>query len=196
MKNYLKLGLTLAVFASVACAGLAVVYAFTQEQIAINADKQLNESLAGLFGDAETFEPVTVDSPDAAVDFDAAYIALRGGEKIGLAIKARGPSYGGDTVLLVGAGPDRRLVGVRVLENKDTPGLGANAGSPNYYVDKVNMITFSGQFAGKSTSDPFEVKQDVQAITASTITSKAVAKVVKAAGAAAETWFDKAAGGN
>jgi electron transport complex protein RnfG len=89
----------------------------------------------------------------------------------------------------VGVGADGKISGVKILEHSDTPGLGANADSKNYYVDRANGIHFYDQFAGKSASDPFEPKQDVIAITAATITSRAVAASVKAAAEAAMTWF-------
>jgi electron transport complex protein RnfG len=79
---------------------------------------------------------------------------------------------------------------VKILEHQDTPGLGANAASPTYYVDKAAKLTFYGKFAGKPVSDPFVAKEDVAAITASTITSRAVSSVVKAAGTAAAVWLD------
>jgi electron transport complex protein RnfG len=94
----------------------------------------------------------------------------------------------------VGVGADNRISGVKILAHQDTPGLGANAASPSYYVDRPRGITFYGQFKGKPVADPFEVKGDVQAVTASTVTSKAVADSVKAAGAAAAAWFASQAG--
>jgi electron transport complex protein RnfG len=193
MKQFAKLGLILAAFAAVACVGLTFVYAATKEQIAVNADKQLNESLKDLFADAEEFAPTQLESPDPAVSFAAAYEAKRGGAPLGVAIKAIGASYGGPSTALVGVGLDRRIVGVRVLANVDTPGLGANAASPTYFVDKAKKTTFPGQFSGKPISDAFEVKKDVLAITAATITSKSFTKIVKAASAAAGTWLERAA---
>jgi len=196
MKQFAKLGLILAAFAAVACVGLTFVYAATEKQIALNAGAQLQESLKELFADAEEFAPTQLESPDTAVSFVEAYEAKRGGAPLGVAIKASGASYGGPSILLVGVGLDRRIVGVRVLANADTPGLGANAASLTYYVDKANKVTFPGQFSGKPISDAFEVKKDVQAITASTITSKSLTKIVKAAGAAAGTWLERAAAGD
>jgi electron transport complex protein RnfG len=75
------------------------------------------------------------------------------------------------------------------MEHSETPGLGANAEAPSYYVDREKKITFYGQFAGKSVSDPFQAKGDVHAITASTVTSNAVALAVKAAGVGASAWL-------
>jgi Na+-translocating ferredoxin:NAD+ oxidoreductase subunit G len=180
-----KLGLTLAAFAGFACVGLTFVYAATKDQIATNSSAQLDASLKALFATAERFAPEKLESPEATVAFLSAYIAERDGSPIGVAIKATGPSYGGLATLLVGVGLDRRIVGVRVLEHHDTPGLGANAASPTYYVDKARKLTFPGQFDGKALSDGFEVKKDVQAISSSTITSRSLAKIVKAAAEAA-----------
>jgi electron transport complex protein RnfG len=95
---------------------------------------------------------------------------------------------------LVGVNAGGIISGVKIQEHTDTPGLGANAASPKYYVDRAAGITFYGQFAGKSITDPFEVKRngDVQAITASTITSRAVSAAVKAAGTGAAAWLKAA----
>lgn len=193
IKQYAKLGFILAAFAAVACVGLTFVFKATEAPIEANKSKQLNESLKDIFRDAEEFAPEKLESPDQAVKFLEAYVAKRGGSPLGLAVKASGSSYGGDSVLLVGIGLDGRIAGVRVLSNLDTPGLGANAANPAYYVKKAEKVTFPGQFAGKAVGDPFEVKKDVDAITASTITSRALTKIVKAACGAAGAWLGRAA---
>jgi electron transport complex protein RnfG len=90
---------------------------------------------------------------------------------------------------MVGVSTDGLIVGARILEHSETPGLGANAASSKYFVDRANGITFYGQFAGKSVNDPFEVRKDVSVITASTVTSVAVSSSVKAAGLAANAWL-------
>jgi Na+-translocating ferredoxin:NAD+ oxidoreductase RnfG subunit len=74
---------------------------------------------------------------------------------------------------------------VKVLENKDTPGLGANAASLTYYVDKATKTTFPGQFAGKKLTDGFVVKKDVIPITSATITSQSITNLVQVVGKAA-----------
>jgi Na+-translocating ferredoxin:NAD+ oxidoreductase subunit G len=87
-------------------------------------------------------------------------------------------------------GLNRSIAGVRVLELNDTAGLGANAKNASYYVKKAEKITFPGQFAGKFLTDPFEVKKDVAAITASTITSRSLTKIIKNAADAAAIWLE------
>lgn len=195
MKGITRLGFILAAFSVVACVALAAVNALTEETIAAQAQMQLEESLKSLFAGAEQFEDISaqVSSPDANVKFDVAYAAKKGGVPIGAAVKAHGPSYGGDATVLVGLNLDKTLAGARVLETKDTPGLGANAVNPSYFVDKSAKKTFPDQFTGKALSDPFEVKKDVVAITASTITSRALTKMVKTAADAAATWLESAA---
>jgi electron transport complex protein RnfG len=131
------------------------------------------------------------------IRFDQTYEVTRAGAPLGLAIKVAGNSYGGESTLLVGVGTDRRIAGVKVLDTKDTPGLGANAKSPTYFVDKTSKTTFPGQFTGKPLADPFEVKRDVTAITASTITSRALTNMVKQAGIAASSYLERTSqGGN
>jgi electron transport complex protein RnfG len=82
---------------------------------------------------------------------------------------------------MAGVGLDGKVAGVKILELADTPGLGQNAASATYYVDKAKKLTWYGQFAGMGADSPFEVKKDVQAITASTITSRALTAIIKAA---------------
>jgi electron transport complex protein RnfG len=185
----LKLGIILTLYAAAACVGLALVYSATVKIIAQRQQADLEAALRELFPGAEGFTDITgsIESPDPLVSFAGQYEAKQGASIIGVAIRASGSSYGGPVVILAGVGAGGIISGVKILESSDTPGLGANAGSPSYFVDKTRGITFYGQFAGKSAGDPFEVKQDVAAITASTITSRAITGMVKAVAEAALT---------
>jgi electron transport complex protein RnfG len=190
VKNILKLGLTLALYATTACVGLAFIYTSTSSAISARQAADLQAALNDLFPEADRFEDITgnIISPDPTVSFQSQYTAWQNDTLNGVAIQASGPSYGGDIKALVGIRADGVVSRVKILEHTDTPGLGANAASPSYYVDKANKITFTGQFTNKSIHDPFEVQQDVQAITASTITSRAVSTLVKTVALAFEAW--------
>lgn len=196
MKNMIKLGLVLAAYATAACVGLAFVYTGTAAVIAERQKADLEAALTDLFPLGDGFEEITgaVENGDPSVSFVNEYAIKKNGGIAGVAVRAVGASYGGPITVLVGVLADGTIAGVKVLENKDTPGLGANASSPAYFVDKAAGLTFYGQFAGKALSDPFEVKGDVAAITASTITSKAVAGIVKTAGRAAGQWLESSGG--
>ena len=191
MKGIAKLGIILAIFSAVACASLAVVYAVTKDQIAMQDQIALTASLKEIFPGAASFEDVTtsIQSADPDVKFSSAMLAKGTDTPLGVAVKASGPSYGGQAVLLVGILPDKSVAGVRILELNDTPGLGANAKNAGYFVKKAEKVTFPGQFTGKLLADAFEVKKDVVAITASTITSKALTKIVKVAADAGAAWL-------
>jgi electron transport complex protein RnfG len=186
-----KLGLTLALFAAGACVALAFVYQGTESIIAQRQQADLEAALGALFPGADNFADITgkLQSPDPAVSFEGIYEARKGQDLVGVALRVSRGSYGGPIKALVGVSAGGTITGVRILEHQDTPGLGANAASPSYFVDRSRGITFTGQFAGKAVNDPFEVKADVEAVTASTITSRAVADAVKAAGQAAAPYL-------
>jgi electron transport complex protein RnfG len=196
MKNMLKLGMVLALYATAACVGLAFVYSGTERIIAERQQTDLEVALKELFPQADAFGEIVggLASPDPVLVFGTCYEVRSNGGLIGAAVQASGPSYGGPITVMVGVGADGKISGVKILEHKDTPGLGANAASPGYFVDKAGGITFYGQFAGKSVQDPFEVKGDVAAITASTITSRAVSTLVKTSGTAVMAWLASGGG--
>jgi len=194
MKNgfsgMLKLGLILAVFATAACIMLALVYNVTSTIIAQRQQADLDAALRELFPEADSFEAIgDIKSPDPAVTIENAYAAIKKGMPYGAALGLSRASYSGPIKTMVGVNSDGLITGVKILEHSDTPGLGANAASPSYFTDRANGITFYGQFAGKKVSDPFRVKDDVIAITASTVTSNAVSSSVKAAGIAVSAWL-------
>jgi electron transport complex protein RnfG len=188
--NMVRLGLVLAVFAAAACVMLAFVHTGTEKIIAARRQADLETALKELFPEADSFAAAEgIESPDPLVVIESAYAALQGGEKTGAALRLSTGSYGGPIKILAGVSADGRITGVKIMEHADTPGLGANAASPSYFVDREKGITFYGQFAGKRVTDPFEVKGDVAAVTASTVTSSAVSQAVKAAGLGAAAWF-------
>jgi electron transport complex protein RnfG len=193
MKNLagmIKLGCTLAVYAAVACVMLAFVYTGTKKIIDNRVEADQKAALKDIFPEADSFEPAeNVASPDPSVSIINAYAAKKDGTTAGMALRVSRASYSGPVVLLVGVSVDKRITGVKIMELSDTPGLGANAASPAYFIDRAREITFYGQFKGKSVADPFAVKDDIVSITASTITSRAVTAAVKAAGQAASEWL-------
>jgi electron transport complex protein RnfG len=190
----LKLGVILALYAVAACVGLAFVYAGTEKVIAQRQRTDLEASLSELFGEADEFKAISVSGfksgdPTVTIEEDGVFAAYKNGEVIGAAVRTSRASYNGAIKVLVGVGKGGKISAVKILEHSDTPGLGANAASEKYYVDRAKGIHFYDQFAGKAVSDPFEPKGDVAAITAATITSRAVSASVKAAGEAALAWF-------
>ena len=91
------------------------------------------------------------------------------GKNLGAAVESTTMGFGGDLKVLVGFDPDGNILGYTLLEQTETPGLGAKA-------DKWFQKGEKGDIIGKSPAEPLTVAKDggqVDAITASTITSRA-----------------------
>ena len=106
----------------------------------------------------------------------AAELEVLNGQQ-GTAIKVTDPKgFGGALTVMVGLAQDGTVLGYKVLESSETPGLGAKADFWFQEGQKGNII---GKTAGK-----LEVSKDggdVDAITASTITSRAFLRCINAA---------------
>lgn len=184
MKDSIKMIAAIVIFATVACVGLAFVYDATKPVIEANTKKKTEEAQKQLFPDAQ-FETITgkISSSNPAVTFGEQYLAKSGSGVAGVIIHSSSGAFNDVISALVGVAADGSVTGVQILYNTDTPGLGANASSPSYFVDKpAKTKTFYGQFAGMKSG--IAVKQDggdVVAITAATISSRAVALLVSEA---------------
>jgi electron transport complex protein RnfG len=195
MKEILKLAFALMIFATVACVALAFVYASTEERIAENQSAKLNLALMDIFGKDAVFENIDgfpgLDGD--TVKFAAAYAVKSGGAFTGIVLNASDQGFNDTITVLVGVDAGGRIAGVRILQNTDTPGLGANASSAAYFVDKpANTKTFYDQFTGMEADGNIKVTKDggkVEVIAAATITSRAVSRVVNSAGIAGRNWI-------
>lgn len=107
-----------------------------------------------------------------------AYLALKDGRPTAVILQAIAPDgYSGSIRLLVGVQADGRLAGVRVLQHRETPGLG----------DKIELAKSPWvlAFAGRSLNDPdaagWAVKKDqgqFDQFAGATVTPRAVVKAV------------------
>ena len=91
------------------------------------------------------------------------------GKDLGAAVESTTGGFGGDLKVLVGFDPEGKILGYTLLEQAETPGLGAKA-------DKWFQKGEKGDIIGKDPKEPLTVSKDggqVDAITASTITSRA-----------------------
>ena len=99
------------------------------------------------------------------------------GQDLGAAVQSTTMGFGGDLKVLVGFDPDGKILGYTLLEHAETPGLGAKA---DLWFQKGQK----GDIIGKDPREPLTVSKDggqVDAITASTITSRAFLKAVNQA---------------
>jgi electron transport complex protein RnfG len=195
MKDTITMIAAIVIFATVACVGLAFVYNGTEEQIAKNATAKFNEALKEIFPDADENPPEIDGQLEAAagVTFGKAYKVTKNGELIGIAINATGAGFNDKITALIGVNVLGKVSGVQILLQTETPGLGANSVKKTYFVDKpANTKTFYGQFTGMGVDSDIRVSKDggeVVAITASTITSRAVSLIVAESTKAGSVWL-------
>jgi electron transport complex protein RnfG len=113
------------------------------------------------------------------------------GRFVGYAIAAEGPGFQDTIRLLFGFDPDRaRVVGLQVLESRETPGLGDKIVKDDAFLDGFRDLAVSPRVVvvpNGTSSAPNEV----DGITGATISSKAVVKIVNGA---AERWVDRLPG--
>ena len=96
------------------------------------------------------------------------------GKELGAAVESTTMGFGGDLKVLVGFDAKGTILGYTLLEHAETPGLGAKA-------DQWFQKGQKGDIIGKLPAQPLRVSKDggqVDAITASTITSRAFLNAV------------------
>ena len=109
------------------------------------------------------------------------YKATKGGEFIGAAVEASSNAFGGALTVLVGFDPEGNIIDYSLLKHAETPGLGSKAAD---WFKKGGKGDITGMNPGEK---PLTVSKDggqVDAITASTITSRAFLLAVNNAYAA------------
>ena len=114
---------------------------------------------------AEAAETVELDGVSYKI-----YKATKGGEYIGAAVESSSMGFGGDLKVLVGFDPEGKIIDYSVLAHAETPGLGSK--SADWFKKGAK-----GDITGMNPGDKeLVVSKDggqVDAITASTITSRA-----------------------
>ena len=181
-----KSGVTLAVIAAFCTSLVALTWQVTAERIETNRvewlERSLQPALAGLFFDSSVTESmITIPPPHELPGSQAAIIyRVYAGENpvAALFVVSARDGYAGPIRLLIGVAMDGTVTGVRVLEHRETPGLG----------DKIEMTKSDWvlQFDGHSLQDPnpgrWAIKGDggdFDQLTGASVTPRAIVKAIK-----------------
>ncbi|MBP5235680.1 MAG: RnfABCDGE type electron transport complex subunit G [Bacteroidales bacterium] len=156
----------------VCAAILAGVYAITKAPIDETNAKLLKESIGAVLPEGgELSEANAIEVGGQPSEY---YTLSADGETIAYAVKSTTVGFGGPLTLMVGITADGVIYNTSVLAHTETPGLGAKCTSDEH---------FMAQWKGFNPSEKIlKVKSqqgDVDAITASTITSKAYTLAVE-----------------
>lgn len=162
----------------IATALLAYVNELTKEPIAQANAKALSDAIGVVVpgfdnNPAETPETVDVNGMQYTI-----YKATKGGEFIGAAVKSASNAFGGPLTVLVGFDKEGKIIDYSLLSHTETPGLGSKAAD---WFKKGNKGEIIGMNPGQT---PLTVNKDggqIDAITASTITSRAFLNAVNKA---------------
>jgi electron transport complex protein RnfG len=169
VREIAKLGATLAVVCAVAAGAIAGVNGAVKATIEENNRLEAVSKRRQVFPAAEDFEARTVDGREVFV------ATGEGGAPLGLVVTTAPRGYAGPIGMTIGIAPDGTVAGLAIskLDQTETPGLGV----------KVTLAAFRDQFRGKGAA-AVRLRKDggtVDAITAATISSRAVADGVREA---------------
>ncbi len=145
------------------CLGFGIMLAITDQvtakDIAARALEDKVNSLSQVIPDAihdNNLVNDTVSMQDAHGKELTVYRALKEGKVTGLAYEIRGSGYAGEIKLMLGVDVEGKVLGVRVLAHKETPGLG----------DKIEVkkgdwiLRFTSLSLGEPPVDKWKVKKD------------------------------------
>jgi electron transport complex protein RnfG len=145
------------------CLGFGIVLAMTNKltanDIAVRATEDRLNSLSQVLS-ADLYDTNPLDNivviPDSEGKAVNVYRAQKDGRITGLAYEIRGTGYAGEIRLMLGVAPEGRILGVRVLAHKETPGLG----------DKIEVkkgdwiLRFSGLSLEQPPDGQWKVRKD------------------------------------
>ena len=178
MKDIVKLGSLLMVITTVAATALSGIYSVTkpriEQQKQLVLENALTVTLPGL--EKEAIFPV---EKDGDILFYEGYTTVDKSELVGYAFVAKEPGYSSVIETMVGVDTTGSIIGMQVLDQKETPGLGTRVEQIKY---GEKDAWFLRQFMGASAENVAVDKDggDIQSITGATISSRALTKSVVA----------------
>ncbi len=202
MLEILKLSSVLTIIA--VCAGLAVALTnqATSDRIAEQKQRRQELALAAVMPPGSAIEEV-----DAIEPLPVRYwVGRKDGKVTAYAFEDRAEGYGGDTRIMIGIAPDGTILGLTILSQSGTPGLGdrvMETVSKKYLWNGLfgekedERPWFTKQFEGLSVLDPIDIvktnewhklsverreelerKNQITSITGATISTRAVTSAI------------------
>jgi electron transport complex protein RnfG len=176
--TFLNMVATLFVVTLVAAGLLGSIYALTKEPIRLAELRKKNEAISMVVPGFDNEPSQEVQS--LFVDGDSLYLytARKGEDILGTAVETfTRQGFSGEFRLMVGFDPGGAIIDIAVVKHAETPGLGDKM--------EIGKSDFHVQFQGKHP-EQFNLavtkdRGDVDAITASTITSRAYCDAVQRA---------------
>lgn len=184
----LRLVLSLALAGLVSGLVLVGIYLGTLPLIRENQAAALEQAIFSVLPQAESFQAlqardgalVPYEGPAAKAPVGEVVYAARDGEEriVGYAIPAEGAGFQDTIVLLYGFDADRRVVvGLEILESRETPGLGDKIITDEDFNADFQALAVEPEIVPITRGEPTKPNQ-VDCITGATISSKAVVSII------------------
>jgi electron transport complex protein RnfG len=166
MRYYLKLGFILLIFCAIASGILAYINTLTAPVIAERKAREEIETRSALIPNAEFHE---VQASDGSIFFEARDPKTQ--EIMGYTFNAAELGYSSTVQTMVGVDPDFNVIDIRIVDQAETPGLGANC----------TAATFTDQYKGLAIQDLYVDKDGgvIVSLAGATITSRCIANSVR-----------------
>lgn len=165
---YLKIILCLFFICTVCSALLGTTFLLTKEPIAQNEAETIRNRLVSIFGENATFES---DIPIPQGQKAVAVYRARGAndDLLGYAVRVLSPGFSDDIDMIVGFNADSTVRKIEIIAMSETAGLGT----------RVAEAEHLSQYEGKTGE--LKLKDDIDAISGATKSSRAVLNGVNAA---------------
>lgn len=162
VKYIVGITLKLLIISTVTALLLAGVNALTADRIAANAEAEKRAAISGIFG-----ENIETELYPAELDgITELYLVTESGSPLGYAAQVNPLGFGGEMTVMVGVSVEGEILGVKLISHSETPGLG----------NRVGEEAHTSKYIGQSRDG-----LSVDAITGSTVSSKALHSGVEAA---------------
>jgi len=177
---YFRLSLLLFLICAIAAGALAIVNSMTYQQIMQNEESKERILRGRALAGAEKGPQVVFDDKPVRINETNYYIGRLDDEIVGATFTTvTNQGYGGPIEIVIGMNDDR-ITGVMIKSSSETPGLGANASAVKYGESEP---WFLAQFKNLEPEHVSLKKDDpagaIDAITAATITSRAITNAVR-----------------
>lgn len=170
MRQGIQTALILLTIGVISAISISFMAQYAYPIIEKNREAALRQAILAVLPGAERFE--TIDEKSKI------YRGVSSSnDVVGYAFTGEGGGYQGIIKMMIGISPDMQsLTGLIILENLETPGLGA----------KITSDEFRSQFENLSVQEPVEYilnkppekPNQIQAITGATISSRAVVNII------------------
>jgi electron transport complex protein RnfG len=167
---------------------LAFVYGITKDTIVERTEKDAEVQRKMVISQADSFEKLEGwEKDDESGLISQVYAAYSGEKLIGYVFNALPKGYGGEIAVTVGVSKTKKITGVKIGNNEETPGLGS----------KTANEVFTGQYTGKDISSslkvtrvPARAENEIQAVSGATVSSRAVTQAVQVSANLGEKLLD------